>query len=312
MSAVKASEISHKKYARIVFNWDEAYAPVAVPADEGQLAGWILNRPGPGVFDAAGENIVASNNDLWFERNIYALSGSWSQGHQPYLWNQIQADYKEYRVYGCKYKFSVKNITSMESAVSGVGLQSEIYVALGITQQIMVAVPTDTGMNADHISNQPRYIEGRHPEWRRVTLKPGKSHVFTGYVNIRKSLRDGLFRGTNSQADRYPWFKAEAAPLETALVGTDTQNQPYYGWVGATIASVIDPALSITVDPSVTPITDVTLQVAAEYGRAPQCCFLYLAYTSDVDSGAVKNLKCSLSVQQYVEFRRTDPVYDQS
>ncbi len=286
---MEAEDISHAKYQRVRFHWSEAYDRIRPSTDRGHLYAWVLNRPGPNVVTGT------ISADQLTERVLYSTDGNHGGNHQPYLWDQITADFGEYRCYGAQYKLTVKNIGTRNTSDT-----DHIYVAVGVSQEKYSVAPTAlVGFDTDHQKNQILYIEGRHPEWKRLTLSAQESRTFSGHVDMRRFLKRHRYNNQNEGLEAYSWLKADAGPTETTVIGDEVQNQPYYGWGSATVSNV-----------TLAGPADAT-NVVASYGRAPQCCFLFLSAVCD-QSGTDKIFEVSLSVNQKFEFRRLDPQYIQS
>lgn len=287
-----AKAYSHKRYNKISFNWAEQYAlqTVSTYAASGTvLYGWVLNRPGCNttVFPEVSKSTLTENP---------AAVGNFGASHQPYLWNEVIADFDEYRIYGCKYVLHIQNCTTD----SGARLDDQINVAVGVTQERFSSTgpATEYDMSADHDDNQAIYMEGRHKEWRRRTLQAGETMTLKGYVNFKKLLKPSKHNNRNDALESYPWFRADETPSETAVIGDDAQNQPYYGWTPAKCANIEENSGDAA-------------WVDATYARAPQCGFLYL-WASSEKAQTEPGLRISLSVTQYIEFKRGDPQYSQS
>lgn len=296
-----AKAISHKRYDRVKFNWSEAYAPFNAATDDGNIYGWILNRPGPNLGSNAPGRIhptTAQGNDPQelVERLLYNTAGNFGESHQPYLFDQVKNNYDEYRIYGCKYKLTVKN-TSTTNTVN----TDDVYVAVGVTQEMHteLADPDKKEFLANHRTNQPRYIEGRHPEWRRKRLKPQQTHSFEGYVSVKHLLKKSAYLNDNDHLSSYPWYRIPANSYlqEFGVIGDENQEQPYSGHT-AKIANIKE-------------THGAADWVDATYGRAPQCAFLYMSVVQP-DAGLDDIIEVSLSVVQYIEFKRRDPQWDQS
>lgn len=307
MRAKAAQSISHRKYGKVKFNWNEMYAAKTVTTDTGLIVPWILNRPGANVFDVTAFATSFSDHHTLSQRNVYNTDGAHGAGHQPYLWDQISPDYDQYRVYGAQYKLNIKNVSSRRVVTQDAAAEDlsthHLYLASAVTQEKFAAFPSALNFDADHASNQPMYVEGRHPEWKRVKLAPGESHTFRGYVDVKRLLKPGAYNNRNEMLSQYPWFSADTTPAQTTTIGDEDQNQPYYGWTGvaATVSNVTENGPADAAN------------VTASYGRAPQACFLYLlASTSEQDVNLTIKMECSLSVKYFVEFKRQDPVYVQS
>lgn len=290
--ATPAKAFSHRRYAKVKFNWAEQYALTSVDtyAINPKLYGWILNRPGANVesLDIAADIPTANP----------AATGSYGVNHQPYLWDQIQADFDEYKIYGCQYTLTVSNCTTDNTAVTN----SQINVAVGVTQERYESGgPTfEESMSVDHVANQAVYMEGRHPEWQRRTIGPGETAVFKGYVNIPRLLKASKYNNRNDCLQQYPWYEARSSITEQAIIGDNNQCQPYYGWSPAQIANIEEDS-------------DINaVWVTADYARAPQCAFLYLFAAAESTQTTNPPLRFSLSLTQYVKFKRGDPQYGQS
>lgn len=301
---VAAKAVSHRKFMRTKHNWSEAYTGVTASVDDGELYGWVLNRPGPNVAGHGTGSGTEIAPNFFTERPVYSTAGNWGDQHQPYLFDQISADYSEYRVYGVKYKLTVSNTHDSDE-------DRDIYVAVGVTQELHEdpASASTHSFTTNHIDNQPEYIEGRHPEWRRKTLHQGKSATFEGYINVRKFLKKPAYNNTNEQLEVFPWYEVPDTgnPSYSLVIGTEGQEQPYWGW-GPTLTT---PAGTVRISNITENGPADANWVTATYARAPQACFLYLNVVTD-NAGLPPTYKVSLSCVQYIEWKRRDPVYTQS
>lgn len=294
-----ANRVSHNKYARVCFQWMEAYAPTTDQHETvGTITRWILNRPGPNVSAVLNDGVSPKADEL-VERNAFGGNANFGSAHQPYLWDQISADYDEYRVYGCKYKLTLSHIGGKAIKDSTAQAVDEpISICVGVTQLIYDnSGPLNINMETDHLTNVPVYREGKDRTWKFFTLYPGQTKTVTGYVNFKKFLKPGNYNNENEQLNQYPWFSVASTLTETDPIGDENQNQPYYGWT-AKVSNIKETHGGIDWDD-------------ATYGRAPQCAFLTLMHCEQ--SNAVGNdLQLALTCKQYVEFKRADPVYAQS
>lgn len=294
-----AGRMSHQKYARVVFDWAESYqSEELVNQTTGTLWRWILNRPGCNV--AALNTGVAPLGSLT-ERPCFSSANNTGTGHQPYLWDQISSDFDEYRIYGAKWTLYLTNTNGPPTdaeAAGGSDRMQNISVIVGVSQLMHETSGTDLNMSTNHLLNVGAYREGRDPAFKSLQLKPLESKSVSGYVDMKKFLRRGFYGNVNEMVEEYPWYKAAATPTETTTIGDEDQNQPYYGWGSADVSNVYQNE------------TDTTW-VTATYGRAPQCCFLNLMAAGEYTAN-LHNLRIGIHVKLYCEFRRNDPIYDQS